>query len=117
MLGHIIQNKLFFTDINNLELSERGEVKIEKNVIQWLLTNIHVSITCLGWWMYDERTTADIEEIYNLGETNFEIMICGVLYVIDFKGNVQYRKKDPRKKRKIKRDRKSIPNKGVAGIY
>nr|CAD7257698.1 unnamed protein product [Timema shepardi] len=57
-----------------------------------------------GWWQYEERTSADIEEVFKLGEPSCEIMICGVLYIIDFVKNHQYRKHDPTKKRRIKRD-------------
>nr|CAD7587939.1 unnamed protein product [Timema genevievae] len=69
-----------------------------------------------GWWQYEERTSADIEEVFKLGEPSCEIMICGVLYIIDFVKNHQYRKHDPTKKRRIKRDLETCENKGIAGI-
>ncbi|CAD1478758.1 unnamed protein product, partial [Heterotrigona itama] len=65
-----------------------------------------------GWWKYDSRTSQDLEAIYNLGSAQCEILICGMLYVIDFKNNCQYRKHQPYYKRNIKRDRKDAPCKG-----
>jgi E3 ubiquitin-protein ligase RNF146 len=70
----------------------------------------------LGWWLYDERTNMDLEELFKLGESSCEMLICGTLYVIDFKNLQQYRKHDPTKKRRIKRDLKTAENKGIAGL-
>jgi WWE domain. len=58
----------------------------------------------------------DLEELYKLGESSCEILICGSLYVIDFTNSQQYRKYDPSKKRRIKRDLTYSENKGIAGL-
>ena len=80
------------------------------------LGNISLLIPIIGWWKYDERTNVDLEELYKLGESSYELLICGTLYVIDFVNSNQYRKHDPSKKRRIKRDVKSAENKGTAGL-
>lgn len=77
-----------------------------------------------GWWKYDERTTADLEEVYNKGqETTVELLIAGASYVVDFKRLVQYPKYRPGRIRKIRRGggqddpaASALPKLGVAGI-
>lgn len=70
-----------------------------------------------GWWQYDPRTNQDIEEACKLNFTSFEILICGELYVIDFENKIQYPKRNPSRKRYIKRDTcENIDVKGIAGI-
>uniref|UniRef100_A0A1Y1MDW2 E3 ubiquitin-protein ligase n=1 Tax=Photinus pyralis TaxID=7054 RepID=A0A1Y1MDW2_PHOPY len=71
-----------------------------------------------GWWQYDPRTNEDIEEAFKLNYSQFQILICGETYVIDFENKVQYPKKNPSRKRFIKRDTSdNIANfKGIAGI-
>lgn len=54
--------------------------------------------------------------MFKLGESSCEVLICGTLYVIDFKNSQQYRKHEPTKKRRIKRDMKTAENKGIAGL-
>lgn len=54
--------------------------------------------------------------MYKLGDTQCEMLICGMLYVIDFENKCQYRKYQPRYKRNIKRDRKDAQCKGVSGV-
>lgn len=78
-------------------------------------TNIYI-IRSLGWWKYDARTSSDLEAIYDLGEAQYELMICGELYVIDLQNLCQYKKYQPHRKRKIKRDLNISPCKGVAGV-
>lgn len=75
-----------------------------------------ISYPFLGWWKYDPRTSNDLETIYKLGDAQCELLICGMLYVIDFVNKYQYRKYNPRYKRNIKRDRKDAPCKGVSGV-
>lgn len=82
----------------------------------WWSIEKFISYPFIGWWKYDSRTSQDLEAIYNLGSTQCEILICGMLYIIDFKNNCQYRKYQPYYKRNIKRDRKDAPCKGVSGI-
>ncbi|KAI5719886.1 hypothetical protein M8J76_016376 [Diaphorina citri] len=71
-----------------------------------------------GWWQYDDRTSADLELNYQNGERLFELLIAGNIYMIDFNDMVQYRKVDPVKKRRIKRDMSlnSARIKGIAGL-
>ena len=94
-----------------------------------------------GWWEYDERTTAELEEAYKDAlktmtseeteqETtgspssqgndtnNCELLIAGFLYVIDFENMIQYRRNEPQRRRRVKRDaRDQIANmKGIAGL-
>lgn len=75
-----------------------------------------ISSPSLGWWKYDPRTSNDLETIYKLGTVQCELLICGMLYIIDFEKKCQYRKNNPRYKRRIKRDIKSAPCMGVSGI-
>ena len=69
-----------------------------------------------GWWKYDERTSIEIEERYKQGTKSFELLIAGFLYVLDLDNMVQYRRNDPFRRRRVKRDLISIPKKGVAGL-
>lgn len=69
-----------------------------------------------GWWRYDDRTSEDIEQAFEMKLNQFQILICGELYVIDLDAKVQYPKRDPCRKRSIKRDVRETPCKGVAGI-
>jgi len=69
-----------------------------------------------GWWKFEERNNEELEENYSLGQKVFETMICGNLYVIDFQAMEQCQKGFPNRKRKIKRDSKTIICKGVAGL-
>ena len=70
-----------------------------------------------GWWQYDVRTSQELEEKYCKKEQFFELLIAGFLYVIDLKNMVQIRRNDPTRRRRIKRDVASIPDKkGVAGL-
>lgn len=69
-----------------------------------------------GWWRYDDRTSEDIEQAFEMGLNDFQILICGELYIIDLQSKVQYPKREPNKRRSIKRDSKDSPCKGVAGI-
>lgn len=70
-----------------------------------------------GWWQYDPRATTELEERFNSGQFQlFEICIAGFLYVIDFENMIQYRRNDPSRRRRIKRDLSTISKKGVAGL-
>ncbi|KAI4471790.1 hypothetical protein MML48_1g14265 [Holotrichia oblita] len=69
-----------------------------------------------GWWRYDDRTSEDIEQAFEMKLNQFQILICGELYIIDLDAKVQYPKRDPCRKRSIKRDIRETPCKGVAGI-
>lgn len=70
-----------------------------------------------GWWRYDERANEEIEDSFKAEVDNFELIICGELYVIDFKNNCQYSKRCPNRKRSIRRDKiENVVVKGIAGL-
>ena len=74
-----------------------------------------------GWWKFETRNNEEIEEGFGQNqEGSIELLICGHLYVIDFKNMVQYRKNQGfgggGRKRKIKRDILTASCKGVAGL-
>lgn len=69
-----------------------------------------------GWWQYDERTSVELESAYKRSQRVCELLIAGFLYMIDFDQMLQYRKSDPTRRRRIKRDLATIPKKGVAGL-
>ena len=84
-----------------------------------------------GWWEYEERLVGEIEEAFQQSKNELnlddgtlinnslsEFLIAGYMYVIDFNLMVQFRKDNPNRKRRIKRDQKeNIHNyKGVAGL-
>jgi len=70
-----------------------------------------------GWWLYDQRTSRELETAFKEKHPKIELLIAGHLYVIDFQQMLQYRRSDPNKFRRIKRDH--LPAdliKGIAGI-
>ena len=70
-----------------------------------------------GWWKFDERSNEDLETLYAENpDDKIELLICGHLYVIDFEANVQFRKDGTGRVRRIKRDKRDLPAKGVAGL-
>ena len=70
-----------------------------------------------GWWQYDPRTSAELEQCYKDEAPSIEVLIAGFLYVIDFKSMVQMRRSNPSRRRRIKRDVATIADKkGIAGI-
>lgn len=70
-----------------------------------------------GWWQYDIRASTEIEDRYQKGEHMFEMLIAGILYVVDVDNMIQYRRNTPSRRRRIKRDLATIPDKkGVAGL-
>ena len=77
---------------------------------QWFYEGFH------GWWQYDERTSGELEDAHRRGNRKLELLIAGFIYVIDFENMWQYRRNDPSKRRRIKRDLSSISKKGIAGI-
>lgn len=75
------------------------------------------SISIQGWWQYDTRSTEEIETAFSQNISSYELLICGDLYVIDFENKVQYPKKNPLRKRSVKRDKpENVNSKGVAGL-
>ena len=70
-----------------------------------------------GWWEYDERASATLEEAFNSDECrSCELLISGFTYFVDFEDMVQFRKSHPARRRRIKRDRVGVERKGVAGL-
>jgi len=69
-----------------------------------------------GWWQYDHRTSMEIEKYHKDGCVRCELLIAGFLYIIDFEHMFQYRRNDPSRRRKVKRDIATGPKKGVAGL-
>ncbi|XP_043501361.1 E3 ubiquitin-protein ligase RNF146 isoform X1 [Polistes fuscatus] len=94
-----------------VEVDEVKELERPEEEYQWFYEGRN------GWWKYDSRINKDLETVYELGETKCEMLICGILYVIDFEKKCQHRKYQPRYKRNIKRDRKDAQCKGVSGWW
>ena len=72
-----------------------------------------------GWWLYEARTSQEIETAYARSEEKCRVQVLGFNYIVDFKENVQYREDIPTRRRKIKRDKISTEGgvKGVAGAW
>jgi len=72
----------------------------------------------LGWWLYEKRTSREIEENYKLNNKIFDLLICGTLYTIDLERNIQYNRENPNRRRRLKREKvNNIAVKGIAGVY
>ena len=70
-----------------------------------------------GWWRFDERNNDDLESAFQEGKGIVHFLICGNMYVIDFKNMVQFRMDGSGRVRSIKRESTEIANaKGVAGL-
>ena len=70
-----------------------------------------------GWWLYEQRTSMEMEKAFKDNEQSVRLQISGFYYVIDFEKMVQYREDFPNRIRQIKRDKVSAETvKGVAGI-
>ncbi|CAH2005086.1 unnamed protein product [Acanthoscelides obtectus] len=101
----------FLEHPNLLERLTLEDVKVFEDGYQWFYEGRN------GWWRYDERANEEIEEAFKAELPNFELIICGELYVVDFKSNYQYSKRCPTRKRAIRRDKiDNVVVKGVAGI-
>ncbi|ODN06273.1 hypothetical protein Ocin01_00392 [Orchesella cincta] len=69
-----------------------------------------------GWWQYDERTMQELEKAYTSCQPTFQLLIAGLIYVIDFKKMIQYQKNNKTVSRKIKRGH-NFKIRGVAGLF
>ena len=69
-----------------------------------------------GWWQYDERVSTNLEDAFNSEVRSCEVIISGFTYVVDFVNMIQYRKNNPTRCRRVKRDRARADRKGVAGL-
>lgn len=98
-----------------LKLKDCLEVDVEtsKYFIKELIVTFD-NIT--GWWQYDERTSLELESAYQKAERCCELLIAGFLYIADFDSMLQYRRNDPSRRRRIKRDLATICSKGIAGL-
>ena len=71
-----------------------------------------------GWWMYENRTSEEIEKAFVTRVKSIKIRISGFTYVVDYERMVQSREDYPDRQRRIKRDvLKSDEIKGIAGLY
>ncbi|XP_028402757.1 E3 ubiquitin-protein ligase rnf146-like [Dendronephthya gigantea] len=69
-----------------------------------------------GWWQYEESCSAELEKAHRDGKRSCELPIAGFLYFVDFENMVQFRKTEPGRQRRIKRDVFDAEKKGVAGL-
>ena len=69
-----------------------------------------------GWWQYEELSSAELEKAHKDGKRSCELLIAGFLYFVDFDNMVQFRKTEPGRRRRIKRDVIDAEKKGVAGL-
>ena len=69
-----------------------------------------------GWWQYDERTSAAIDDAVSRGLSSLEVMLAGHIYVLDFVALVQMQKDNPAIKRRMKHGCPDSSTKGIAGI-
>lgn len=69
-----------------------------------------------GWWQYDESSSAELEKAHKDCKRSCELLIAGFLYFVDFENMVQFRKTEPGRRRRIKRDVIDAEKKGVAGL-
>ncbi|KAK9502769.1 hypothetical protein O3M35_011479 [Rhynocoris fuscipes] len=82
----------------------------DKEDYQWFYEGRH------GWWRYDERANAELEAAYSRSEDSITLLIAGYLYEVDLIDLIQFRKTEPNRRRRIKRDVITAPSKGVAGL-
>lgn len=70
-----------------------------------------------GWWLYEQRTSTEIEKAYKDDKLSVRLQVSGFFYIIDLKSMVQYREDFPNRRRQIKRDKVNVEVvKGIAGI-
>lgn len=69
-----------------------------------------------GWWQYEESSSAELEKAHKEGKRSCELLIAGFFYFVDFGNMVQFRKTEPGRRRRIKRDVIDAEKKGVAGL-
>lgn len=70
-----------------------------------------------GWWMYEQRTSAEIEKAFNEQKESIRVQISGFFYIIDLDNMVQYREGMSERQRRIRRGHAKTQHvKGVAGI-
>lgn len=100
--------------MNNPAVVDKGSVesKLEQNSHDWFYEAKNG-----GWWMYEQRTSVEIEKAYKDQKKSLRVQISGFFYIIDFEDMVQYREGMSSRQRRIKRgDVHTEQVKGVAGI-
>lgn len=102
--------------LTNPSLVNRDEIKIKLDQngdsYEW-----YYEAKSGGWWLYEQRTSCEIERAFKDGKKNVRLQISGFSYIVDFEGYVQFREDFPGRRRRIKRDKVSAgAAKGVAGI-
>lgn len=106
--------KVVTKDIKNEKASKTDEKNVEESEEDqeyvWYYEGRN------GWWAYDEKTSPEVEKAFKSGQRSCTLLIAGFLYVIDFENMFQMRKNEPGRRRRIKRDKRDVERKGVAGI-
>lgn len=69
-----------------------------------------------GWWQYDERASSILEEAFKSESRSCDLIIAGFLYLVDFSNMIQFRKTNPARCRRVKRDKVNADKKGIAGL-
>ena len=71
-----------------------------------------------GGWMYEDRTSEEIEKGFLANAKSVKVQISGFMYVVNYETMVQLREDRPNRTRRIKRDLITSDGiKGVAGIH
>ena len=109
---HIPSSYIDKPNVVNTDLLLSNIFKTNTNIYHWFYEAKNG-----GWWMFDDRTSADIEKGYLEKLKSVKVQISGFCYTVDFKMMIQFRDGFPHRQRKIKRDILSGQAvKGVAGI-
>ncbi|GAU99159.1 hypothetical protein RvY_10198-1 [Ramazzottius varieornatus] len=69
-----------------------------------------------GWWQYDERTSAAIDDAVSKGQSSLEVMLAGHIYILDFVALVQMQKDNPAIRRRMMHGVADASTKGIAGL-
>ncbi|KHN83508.1 E3 ubiquitin-protein ligase [Toxocara canis] len=107
-------------ECSSQEIGEREQQSnqvVSKSEARWLYQ------ARLGdWWRYEQRQEQDIEEAFQRGDSQIDLLIAGYTYCINFTDSCQYRKDLGRSthwERAVKRvvgDEVDVPIRGIAGV-
>ncbi|KAI1285599.1 E3 ubiquitin-protein ligase [Halotydeus destructor] len=101
----------YFESPQLLEEITEDEVKQYEEGYQWFYEGRN------GWWLYDKRDIDQIEDAFQKKVSKCELLIAGFVYVIDFEKMMQYRRNEPQRQRRVKRDHLDTEStKGIAGL-
>lgn len=78
-----------------------------------LKIDIGMCLKFVGWWRYDERSNKELEAAYGRGDPACSVLVAGSLYTIQFDTMVQWRRTDPSRRRRVRRDTAAFPAKGI----